>query len=68
MFRHQLLLNALFNANPTTTTDEASAIEQQGLMPQIVECGSHNFKITYPEDIKRAESLIHQRLEGENNV
>jgi 2-C-methyl-D-erythritol 4-phosphate cytidylyltransferase len=49
MFRHALLLKALENSNDVT--DEASAIEQLGLSPRLVEGHANNRKITLPEDL-----------------
>lgn len=43
-------------------TDEASAIEAQGLGPLLVRGSAQNFKVTYPEDFALAEALL--RLRG----
>ncbi len=61
MFRHGLLREALRRAG-AGMTDEASAIEQLGLRPRLVECDSRNLKITYPQDLRLA-SLILERLD-----
>ena len=42
-------------------TDEASAIEQLGLQPRLVESDSRNLKVTYPQDLELA-SLIQGKL------
>ena len=68
MFRAGLLKHALLHSNPELITDEASAIESRGLTPQVIECGSHNFKITYPHDLKLAEVFISANLEKIANV
>jgi 2-C-methyl-D-erythritol 4-phosphate cytidylyltransferase len=60
MFRHGLLLKAL-EAAGSGVTDEASAIEQMGLQPKLVEGDARNLKVTYPRDLELA-ALI---LEGE---
>ena len=41
-------------------TDEASAVEALGLRPLLVRGHTHNVKITYPEDVTMAESLLGQ--------
>ena len=60
MFRHGMLSEALRTAGPDMT-DEASAIEQMGLHPRLVECDSRNLKVTYPQDLRLA-SLILEHL------
>ena len=57
MFRFDLLNKALtsFKGNPT---DESEAIEAFGLSPKVVKGNLVNFKITYPEDLRRVERLI----------
>jgi len=60
MFRLGLLANALDNAGPNAT-DEASAIEWQGLSPRLVPGSSENFKITQPEDFALAEAVLRSR-------
>jgi len=56
MFRYGMLKKALETAegNPNIT-DEASALEIQGLEPKIVEGRADNIKITRPEDLALAE-------------
>ena len=63
MFRYGLLKKALEDAegNPAVT-DEASALEMQGLQPKIVEGRSDNIKITRPEDLALAQFYMeHQQ-------
>ncbi|WP_324778625.1 2-C-methyl-D-erythritol 4-phosphate cytidylyltransferase [Thiobacillus sedimenti] len=62
MFRHAQLRDALRQAG-ADMTDEASAIEQLGLRPRLVECDSRNLKVTYPQDLRLA-SLILEHLNG----
>ena len=38
--------------------DEAEAVEASGLQPKIFEGSALTFKITYPEDLYRAQSAI----------
>ncbi|HMM47628.1 MAG TPA: 2-C-methyl-D-erythritol 4-phosphate cytidylyltransferase [Thiobacillaceae bacterium] len=57
MFRHATLLDALRNARGDTT-DEASAIEQQGLRPCLVACDARNLKVTYPQDLRLAQLIL----------
>jgi 2-C-methyl-D-erythritol 4-phosphate cytidylyltransferase len=56
MFRYGMLKHALEEAegNPAVT-DEASALEMQGLQPKIVEGRPDNIKITRPEDLALAQ-------------
>lgn len=42
-------------------TDDASVVEQFGHAIQIIEGSYRNFKITYPEDIILAETLLNQK-------
>jgi 2-C-methyl-D-erythritol 4-phosphate cytidylyltransferase len=60
MFRHGKLVEAL-RAAGSDLTDEASAIEQLGLQPKLVESDSRNLKVTYPQDLALA-SLILEHL------
>ncbi len=53
MFRHGTLVQAL-RAAGSDMTDEASAIEQLGLQPKLVESDSRNLKVTYPHDLELA--------------
>ena len=60
MFRYQTLLNALENAlkKGLLITDEASAIEAEGLTPKMVKGHVDNIKITQPGDIELAEFYL----------
>jgi 2-C-methyl-D-erythritol 4-phosphate cytidylyltransferase len=61
MFRHAALLRALEQAGDQVT-DEASAIEQMGLKPKLVEGDVRNLKVTYPRDLELAALILqHQR-------
>jgi len=57
MFRHGTLVQAL-RAAGGDMTDEASAIEQLGLQPRLVESDSRNFKVTYPQDLELAALIL----------
>jgi 2-C-methyl-D-erythritol 4-phosphate cytidylyltransferase len=61
MFRYRLLKNALSDANGINVTDDASAIEAQGLRPKLVLGDSQNFKVTYPQDLALAELILQKR-------
>ncbi|MFO6419453.1 2-C-methyl-D-erythritol 4-phosphate cytidylyltransferase [Hylemonella sp. W303a] len=63
MFRLGLLAQALDQAAQvgTVVTDEASAIEAQGLAPRLVPGSAQNFKVTYPEDFALAEAVLQAR-------
>lgn len=58
MFRFSTLLDALRAADPASTTDEASAVEQIGLRPRLVMGSAANLKVTYPEDLALAELIL----------
>jgi 2-C-methyl-D-erythritol 4-phosphate cytidylyltransferase len=60
MFRAGLLLQALRQARGAVT-DEASAIEQLGLKPKLVQGSRANLKVTWPEDLAIAESILKGR-------
>ena len=57
MFRHGTLVEAL-RAAGSDMTDEASAIEQLGLQPRLVESDSRNLKVTYPQDLELAGLIL----------
>ena len=57
LFRYGVLSQALANAG-SQVTDEASAVEQTGLTPLVVEGSRDNIKITRQEDIAIAEAII----------
>jgi len=57
MFRHGTLVKAL-RAAGSDMTDEASAIEQLGLQPRLVESDSRNLKVTYPQDLELAGLIL----------
>ena len=60
MFRLALLLRALAAAGDAVT-DEASAIEAQGLAPRLVVGDFENLKVTWPGDFVLAERLLRTR-------
>lgn len=61
MFRKGLLLRALGEAGPEVT-DEAGAVEALGLRPRLVRGHTHNFKVTFPEDLRLAELVLGERM------
>ncbi len=62
MFRYGLLKSALEQtAGDSRVTDEASALEIQGLTPKIVEGRPDNIKITRPEDLALAQFYLDQQ-------
>ncbi len=63
MFRLQLLHDALVFAISARkrVTDEASAIELAGGLPQLVEGHTDNIKITRPADLAMAEFFLQQQ-------
>jgi 2-C-methyl-D-erythritol 4-phosphate cytidylyltransferase len=62
MFRAGLLVQALQRARGAVT-DEASALEQMGLRPMLVAGSRENIKVTWPEDLAMAESILRRRAE-----
>jgi 2-C-methyl-D-erythritol 4-phosphate cytidylyltransferase len=60
MFRVGLLLQALRQARGAVT-DEASAVEQLGLKPKLVQGSRENLKVTWPEDLALAEGILERR-------
>jgi 2-C-methyl-D-erythritol 4-phosphate cytidylyltransferase len=62
MFRYGSLKTALERAvGNLAITDEASALELQGLQPKIVEGRPDNIKITRPEDLALAQFFMEQQ-------
>jgi 2-C-methyl-D-erythritol 4-phosphate cytidylyltransferase len=57
MFRHGTLSEALREAG-SDMTDEASAVEQLGLQPRLVESDSRNLKVTYSQDLRLAGLIL----------
>ena len=64
MFRAGLLAEALKRARGTPT-DEAAAVEQMGLKPRLVTGSRENLKVTWPEDLAIAESILQLRSTSE---
>ncbi len=60
MFRLKTLILALDKVidQKLQVTDEAMAIELQGLLPKIVEGHHENIKITHKDDLKHAETYL----------
>lgn len=63
LFRYGLLLQAL-KAARAPVTDEASAVEQLGLQPRLVAGSRENIKVTFPEDLMIAETILGRRTGG----
>jgi len=60
MFRLGTLRDALARSG-SDVTDEASAIEAQGLAPKLVHGALENFKLTYPADFELDDRLLRTR-------
>ena len=62
MFRYSELRQALQNCfeQQQPVTDEASAMEQQGWSPILVEGRPDNIKVTHPNDLALAELYLSQ--------
>jgi hypothetical protein len=52
------ILRRALAGNVATATDDAMLVEAVGGRVRIVESTARNFKITWPEDLERAESLL----------
>lgn len=62
MFRHAVLVQALRSADLATITDESSAVEKLGLKPRLVAADPGNLKVTYPQDLVLAETILAKSL------
>ncbi len=60
-FKFGLLVDALQNADPEQTTDEASAFEQKGMRPGMVYGHADNIKITHANDLALAQFYLQQQ-------
>jgi len=64
MFRIGLLTQALqedLGRKGSPATDEASAVERLGLKPRLVTGSRENLKVTFPEDLAIAQSILRGR-------
>ena len=63
VFRDEIYRAAVYTALTENfeATDDSALVERIGLPVRIAECAGVNFKITYPEDLKRAESILMER-------
>lgn len=61
MFRCSRLRAALDRADLSVITDEASALEFDGMHPRLVSGSVRNIKLTYPDDLALAEWILHQK-------
>ncbi len=57
-FREDILRYAFEKGKLATATDDAALVEAIGGDVRIVEAPASNFKVTWPEDLARAESLL----------
>ena len=57
-FRADVLRRALASGDVGAATDDASLVESLGGDVRIVEAPASNFKVTWPEDLERAEALL----------
>jgi 2-C-methyl-D-erythritol 4-phosphate cytidylyltransferase len=60
MFRAGLLAQAL-KRTTGSPTDEAAAVERLGLKPRLVAGSRENLKVTWPEDLALAETILKGR-------
>jgi 2-C-methyl-D-erythritol 4-phosphate cytidylyltransferase len=57
-FRADVLRRALDSGDVANATDDAALVESFGGDVRIIESTARNFKITWPEDLERAEALL----------
>lgn len=67
-FRREVLLRALQKHNAVDLTDDAAAVALDGTSCQVVAGSAGNFKLTTPEDIEIAESLLALRAARNGDV
>lgn len=61
MFRYGILRQALEAMVDAIPTDEAQAVERQGLYPKLVLGERNNLKVTFPEDLEMAKLILQAR-------
>ncbi len=63
VFRDEIYRAAIYTAvtEGFEATDDAALVEHIGIRVRIAECAGGNFKITYPEDLRRAEAVLSER-------
>ncbi len=63
IFSRNLYCAAAYTAKEESfeATDDNLLVERIGYKVKMVDCGSENIKITFPEDIKRVEKIIEER-------
>jgi 2-C-methyl-D-erythritol 4-phosphate cytidylyltransferase len=59
MFRLGVLLEAL--GRTAKLSDEAGAVEATGLKPKLVQGSAANLKVTYPQDLQLAQTILMSR-------
>ncbi|MFI0472092.1 2-C-methyl-D-erythritol 4-phosphate cytidylyltransferase [Halomonas sp. HMF6819] len=69
-FRFALLKHALMHAveQGMAVTDEASAVEAQGLSPKLVSARRDNLKITHPDDLALAAAILSLQAGNSNDT
>jgi 2-C-methyl-D-erythritol 4-phosphate cytidylyltransferase len=65
MFRFGVLRRAFVRAEALDCTDEAGAVEALGLAPRLVRGSPENIKITFPEDLAFAATILNWQSAGE---
>jgi 2-C-methyl-D-erythritol 4-phosphate cytidylyltransferase len=58
MFRYGLLARACANPAARECTDEAQAVEAQGLAPRLIRGSVANLKVTFPDDLHLAAAIL----------
>ena len=70
-FRRAALSRALADASPETlagATDDAWLIERAGGGVRVIEGEAENFKVTVPEDLRRAERVLGERAREDHSA
>ena len=52
------------SAQGIEATDDTALLERIGIEVVVVPGSTENFKVTLPQDLMRAEALLHARFEG----
>ncbi len=65
MFRRGLLERALSAVDSEEITDDASAVEQLGYQPLLIESEVENLKVTYAGDLRLAQTILESRRDNQ---
>ena len=68
MFRYGVLLDSLLSVKKAgiVVSDESQALERLGKPVLVVQGSSENIKVTFPEDVRKAEIFFMERENKES--